>query len=84
MGIYFVATLIPVGLGHRHGQSEEYPSRLVQWRTTHVVDAIEMTTEIVDATTHRQLWKFATQAPHAVQYSILPGVEIVCRYYLFP
>lgn len=84
MGVYWVATTIPIGLGHRHGQSEEYPARLVQWRTTHVVGGIEMCTEIVDATTHRELWKFRTQTPHAIQYSVLPGVEIFARYWLFP
>lgn len=84
MGLYFVATTIPAGLGHRHGQSEEYPARLVQWRTTHVVNAIEMVTEILDATSHRELWRFRTQSPHAVEYSILPGVVIAARYWLFP
>lgn len=84
MGVYWVATTIPVGLGHRHGNSEEYPARLVQWRTTHVVGGIEMTTEIVDAVTHRELWRFRQQNPHAVDYSVLPQVEIFARYWLFP
>lgn len=84
MGVYWVATTIPEGLGHRHGQSEEYPARLVQWRTTHVVGAIEMCTEVLDATTHRELWRFKVQSPHAVEYSVLPGVEIFARYWLFP
>lgn len=84
MGLYWVATTIPDGLGHRHGQSEEYPARLVQWRTTHVVGGIEMATEILDATTHRELWRFKIQTPHAVEYSVLPGVEIFARYWLFP
>lgn len=84
MGLYWVATTIPAGLGHRHGNSEEYPARLVQWRTTHVVGGIEMCTEIVDAITHRELWRFHTATPHAIEYSVLPQVEIFARYWLFP
>lgn len=83
-GVYWLATIIPAGLGHRHGNSEEYPNRLVQWRTVHVVGGVEMVTEIVDATTHGELWAFRNKRPARVQYSILPGVTLQARWWQFP
>lgn len=84
LGVYWVATTIPAGLSHRHGQSEEYPSRLVQWRTVHVVGGSEMVTEVLDATTHGELWQFAKKLPERVEYSVLPGVVIRARWWQFP
>jgi len=83
-GVYWIATVIPVGLGHRHGQSEEYPSRLIQWRTTHFIDEIEMVSAVVDFETHGELWKFPVQTPNRLEYSILPGVTVEARWWQFP
>lgn len=83
-GLYWVATTIPAGLGHRHGQSEEYPSRLVQWRTVHEVGGVEMVTEVIDAQTHGELWRFRQQRPRRVEYSVLPGVTICAQWWQFP
>lgn len=84
LGVYWIATVIPPGLSHRHGQSEEYPGRLVQWRTVHVVGGLEMVTEVVDAITHGELWEFRKKLPERVEYSILPGVTIQARWWQFP
>lgn len=84
LGVYWVATTIPDGLSHRHGQSEEYPNRLVQWRTVHVVGGSEMVTEVLDATTHGELWQFQKKLPERVEYSVLPGVVIRARWWQFP
>lgn len=83
-GLYWVASVIPAELGHRHGQSEEYPSRLVQFRTVHEVGGVEMVTEIVDSTTHGELWRFRFQRPRRVEYSVLPGVTICASWWQFP
>jgi hypothetical protein len=83
-GVYWIATIIPVGLGHRHGQSEEYPARLIQWRTTHFIDEIEMVSAVVDFETHGELWKFPVQTPNRLEYSILPGVTVEARWWQFP
>lgn len=83
-GVYWVATTIPAGLSHRHGQSQEYPARLVQWRTVHVVGGSEMVTEILNATTHGELWQFAWKLPERVEYSVLPGVVIQARWWQAP
>lgn len=83
-GVYWIATVIPPGLGHFHGNTEEYQTRLVQWRTTHVVGGIEMVTEVLDASWHGGLWRFGTKLPEKVQYSILPGVTLEARWWQFP
>lgn len=83
-GLYWLATVIPEGLGHVHGQSEEYPARLVQWRTVHEVGGVEMVTEINDAVTHGELWRFRFQRPRRVEYSVLPGVTICAQWWQFP
>lgn len=83
-GIYWIATTIPAGLSHRHGQSEEYPSRLIQWRTVHEVGGIEMVTELQDLETHGELWRFKLQRPRRVEYSIIPGVVIQAQWWQFP
>lgn len=83
-GLYWYASVLPSGLSHRHGQSEEYPSRLVQFRTVHEVGGVELVTELVDAITHGELWKFRYQRPRRVEYSILPGVTICVRWWQFP
>jgi hypothetical protein len=83
-GIYWVATTIPAGLTHFHGQSEEYSPRLIQWRTVHEVGGIEMVTELVDFQTHGELWRFAQQNPRRVEYSIIPGVVVQARWWQFP
>lgn len=84
LGIYFVATAIPAGLSHRHGQSEEYPGRLVQWRTVHVVGGSEMVTEVLDFITHGELLRWHQAKPLRIEYSILPGVVIQARWWQFP
>lgn len=83
-GVYWIATVIPPGLGHFHGNTEEYQTRLVQWRTTHVVGGIEQVTEVFDADWHGGLWRFASKLPEKVQYSILPGVQLQARWWQFP
>jgi hypothetical protein len=83
-GVYWLATVIPVGLGHRHGQSEEYPSRLIQWRTVHEVGGTEMVTAINDSETHGELWRFPTQTPRRLEYSILPNVVVQAQWWQFP
>jgi len=83
-GVYWIATAIPAGLGHRHGQSEEYPIRLIQWRTVHEVGGTEMVTAINDSETHGELWRFPTQTPRRLEYSILPGVVIQAQWWQFP
>lgn len=84
LGIYFVATTIPPGLGHRHGQSEEYPARLVQWRTVHSVGGIELVTEVADFVTHGEIWRWREAKPLRIEYSILPGVTISARWHWWP
>lgn len=84
LGIYFVATVIPTGLSHRHGQSEEYPARLVQWRTVHTVGGIELVTEVLDYVTHGELLRWRQAKPTRIEYSILPGVTIAARWWQFP
>lgn len=83
-GVYFVAVTIPPGLGHFHGNSEEWHPRLVQWRTTHFIDEIEMVSAVQDFQTHGELWKFPVQTPAQLQYSILPGVVLQARWWQFP
>lgn len=83
-GVYFIATSIPPGLGHFHGNSEEWAPRLVQWRTTHFIDEIEMVSAVEDFQTHGELWKFPVQTPAQLQYSILPGVVLEARWWQFP
>lgn len=83
LGIYFVAS-IPAGLSHRHGQSEEYPARLIQWRTVHHVAGLDMVTEVVDFDTHGELWKWRVQKPSRIEYSVLPGVVITALWWQFP
>lgn len=83
-GVYFIATSIPAGLGHFHGNSEEWSPRLVQWRTTHFIDEIEMVSALQDFQTHGELWKFPVQTPAQLQYSILPGVVLEARWWQFP
>lgn len=84
LGIYFVATAIPPELSHRHGQSEEYPSRLVQFRTVHVVGGVELVTEVSDFMTHGELYRWSTAKPLRIEYSVLPGVTIAARWWQFP
>lgn len=84
LGIYFLATVIPAGLGHLHGQSDEYLPRLIQWRTVHSVGGTEMVTEVADFDTHGNLWKWRTAKPSRIEYSVLPGVTILARWWQFP
>lgn len=83
LGIYFIAS-IPAGLSHRHGQSEEYPARLIQWRTVHHVAGLDMVTEVVDFDTHGELWKWRVQKPSRIEYSVLPGVVVTARWWQWP
>lgn len=83
LGIYFVAD-IPIGLSHRHGQSEEYPARLIQWRTVHSVGGLEMVTEVADFDTHGEMWKWKTAKPSRIEFSVLPGVVVHARWWQFP
>lgn len=83
-GVYWVAVTIPAGLGHFHGQSEEYNPRLIQWRTVHEVGGTEMVTSFIDSQTHGELWKFPVQTPRRLEYSILPGVVIQAQWWQFP
>lgn len=83
-GIYWLATTIPAGLGHLHGNTEEYMQRLVQFRTLHVLDGVELVTEVFDANWHGGLWTWSTPKPSAIEYSILPGVHIQVRWWQFP
>lgn len=83
LGIYFIAD-IPTNLSHRHGQSEEYPARLIQWRTVHEVGGIELVTEVVDFQTHGELWKWSTAKPLRIEYSVLPNVVVHARWWQFP
>lgn len=83
-GLYWIATVIPAGLSHFHGQSEEYLPRLVQWRTTHIVGGTEMVTEVRDSQTHGELWRFAIQSPARIEYSIIPGAVLQAQYWQFP
>lgn len=83
-GLYWVATVIPPGLGHLHGQTEEYLQRLVQFRTVHAIDSVELVTEVLDANYHGALWAWATAKPQRVEYSILPGVHLQVRWWQFP
>jgi hypothetical protein len=88
--VYWIASVIPAGLGHLHGQTEEYLNRLVQWRTIHSLtssgtgDHLEVVTELFDAEWHGGLWQFKEKHPSRVEYSILPGVTILARWYQFP
>lgn len=83
LAIYFVAS-IPAGLSHRHGQSEEYPARLIQWRTVHQVGGIDAVTEVADFDTHGELWKWKVSKPSRIEYSVLPGVVVSARWWQFP
>lgn len=83
-GVYWLATSIPAGLGHVHGNTEEYLQRIVQWRTTHIVGGTEMVTELLDANYHGAIWRWAQQKPERLSYSILPGVVLEARYWQFP
>lgn len=83
-GVYWLATEIPPGLGHVHGNTEEYLLRLVQWRLVHIVGGSEMVTELADFNWHGGLWRFSGTRPHRVEYSILPGVTIQARWWQFP
>lgn len=83
-GLYWVATVIPAGLGHLHGQTEEYLERLVQFRTVHVLDSTELVTEVLDANYHGALWAWSTPKPSRVEYSIIPGVHLQVRWWQFP
>lgn len=84
LGIYFVASSIPIGFSHRHGQSEEYPIRLLQWRTVHSVGGLDMVTEVVDFVTHGELWKWSQAKPSRIEYSVTPGVVIHAQWWQFP
>lgn len=79
-GVYWLATILPTGLGHLHGQSEEYKLRLVQFRTVHIIGGMETVTEILDAHDHGRAWIFPQQKPVRVEYSILPGVTLEVRW----
>jgi len=83
LGIYFVAT-IPAGLSHRHGQSEEYPARLIQWRTVHSVGGLDMVTEVADFETHGELWKWKVAKPLRIEFSVLPSVVVQAAWWQFP
>lgn len=83
LGIFFTAD-IPAGLSHRHGQSEEYPARLIQWRTVHLVGGVELVTEVVDFITHGELWKWSVAKPLRIEYSVLPSVVVHARWWQFP
>ena len=83
-GVYWIAITIGAGLSHKHGQSEEYPARLIQWRTVHEVGGVEMVSAINDSETHGELWRFPIQTPRRLEYSILPGVVIQAQWWQFP
>lgn len=83
-GIYWLATTIPPGIGHLHGNTEEYSNRLVQFRTLHVVGGVELVTEVFDVNWHGGLWTWSTAKPTAIEYSILPGVHLQVRWWQFP
>lgn len=84
LGIHFVAIEIPAGLSHRHGQSEEYPARLVQWRTVHTVAGVELVTQVMDFITHGEMLRWQHAKPTRIEYSILPGVIMEARWWQFP
>lgn len=83
-GVYWLATEIPAGLGHLHGNTEEYLLRIVQWRATHIVGGTEMVTELADFNWHGGLWRFSGTRPERIEYSILPGVTLEARWWQFP
>lgn len=83
-GVYWLATSIPAGLGHLHGNTERFQQRIVQWRTTHIVGGVEMVTEVLEADYHGALWRWQQQKPERLSYSILPGVVLEARYWQFP
>lgn len=82
-GVYWTAD-VPSGMGRKHGQSLEYQQRLVQFRTVHIVDGLELVTEILDANYHGSLWKFQMQKALRVEYSVTPGVTIHARWWMWP
>lgn len=83
-GLHWLATVIPAGLGHLHGNTEEYQQRLVQFRTIHTVGGVDVVSEIFDANWHGGLWVWAEPKPTRVEYSILPGVHLQVRWWQFP
>lgn len=82
-GVYWTAT-IPAGFGRLHGQTIEYQQRLVQFRTVHIVDGLELVTEVLDANFHGSLWRFQLQKALRVEYSVTPGVIIHARWWMWP
>lgn len=82
-GVYFTAD-IPVGFGKLHGQTVEYKQRLVQFRTVHIVDGVELVTEVLDANYHGYLWRIAQPNWERVEYSVTPGVVIHAQWWIWP
>lgn len=82
-GVYWVAD-IPVGIGRLHGQTVEYQQRLVQWRTVHEIDGVELVTEVLDANYHGFLWTIQKPGWVRVEYSVTPGVTIHAQWWVWP
>lgn len=83
-GLYWVATVIPAGMGKRNGNSVEYQQRLVQFRTVHTIGGVDLVTEVADFNTHGQLWVWQIALPTRVEYSVTPGIEIQVRWWQLP
>lgn len=82
-GVYYTAS-IPIGMGKLLGNTIEYSQRLVQWRSVHLVDGVELVTEVLDANFHGYLWIFPRPNWLRIEYSVTPGVVIHAQWWIWP
>lgn len=74
----------PAGIGQTPGGVVEFQRRMVQWRVIHEINGVEVVTQLLDVNYDRVLTFFAESFPVRLEYSILPGVELCVRFWVWP
>ena len=83
-GIRWTATTVPSGAGFRDGIIPSYTQRLVQWVLWYpdVGDLELYAQEVAEFRLRQYTWLWERPFPNTIQYDVLPGFELTCRFIL--
>lgn len=84
-GIQWTATTTPIRAGYRSGVIDEYNQRLVQF-VRYFLEPHTGTLyagDIADFAFQNYTWFWDRPFPHQIDYDVLPGFELTCRWIFF-
>lgn len=84
-GVQWEATTIPIRAGYRSGVIDEYNQRLVQFVRYFIEPhtGILYAGDIADFDFQNYTWFWDRPFPHQIDYDVLPGFELTCRWVFF-